>query len=94
MKHLKIYEGFIKTNKKLKESKLKIGNYVRIKTSGLFYKEIYQIQQAFEYDEEDKNSETRFSYLVTCDTGPDHWKYSYELELVPEIEIATIKYNL
>lgn len=94
MKHLKIYEGFIKTNKKLGDSKLKIKDYVRIKTSGLYSEDIYQIQQVYEYDEEPKDSETRFTYLVTSNTAPDHWKYAYELELVPEIEIASIKYNL
>jgi hypothetical protein len=93
MKYLKIYEGFIKTNKELlsiSDSKLKIGDYVRIKIDKS--KEIYKIQQAFEYDVEDPK--TRFTYLTVSDNAPDHWAYDYELQLVPEEEIAAIKYNL
>jgi hypothetical protein len=75
MKYLELFERYISSNKNLPiESKLKIGDYVQIKNDN---NKIYRIERIYEYNEEKKDSKTRFIYEI--DSFIDLWKYEYEL---------------
>jgi len=76
----------ISDNEKLpKDTKFKIGDHVKINTNNNEY--IYKIEY---YCIETK----KYTCFITIDTFSRQWIYEDELELVPDYEISSKKFNI